>query len=103
MPLGQLAQPVAHLDVLDHPGDHLVERRGERGELEPDLLVQGQVPADARLELGEQRRVAEAVDHLDERVADGDRPVPVEDESQRCDVSPASLTSPAAGSYHDIA
>ena len=43
-----------------------------------DLLVQGQVDADPRLELGEDRWVAELMDDLDERVPDGDRPVPVE-------------------------
>ena len=86
MTLGQLVQPVPHLDVLDHPGDDLLERRRDRAELERDLLVQGQVDADARLELCEQRRIAELVDHLHERVPDGDRPVPVDDESQELQV-----------------
>ena len=86
MTLGQLVQPVPHLDVLDHPGDDLVERRRDRAELERDLLVQGQVDADARLELREQRRLAELVDHLHERVPDGDRPVPVDDEPQELQV-----------------
>jgi len=79
--LRELAQAVAHLDVLDDPGRHIGDRRGDRGELERDLLVQGEVVADARLQLGEDRRVAEAVDHLDERVADGDGAVPVEHEA----------------------
>ena len=50
-------------------------------ELERDLLVQRQVDADPRLELRQQRGVAELVDHLHERVLDGDRPVPVDDEA----------------------
>ena len=52
---GQLVEPVPHLDVLDHPGDDLLEWRRDRAELERDLLVQGQVDTDPRLELREQR------------------------------------------------
>ena len=76
----ELLEARAHLHVLHHPGDDLVERRRDRGELERDLLVQRQVDPDARLELVQERDVAELVDHLHERVADGDRPVPVERE-----------------------
>ena len=79
---GELAQPGPNLDVPHDPPRDLLERRRDRPELERDLLVQRQVDADARLELREQRRVAELVDHLHERVPDGDRPVPVDDEAQ---------------------
>jgi len=78
MSLGELVQTVSDLDVLDDPRDHLGERGRDRRELERDLLVQRQVVPDARLELGQDRGIAEAVDHLDERVADGDGAVPVE-------------------------
>jgi len=41
--------------------------------------VEGEVDADARLQLCKKVSVAELVDHHDERVLDGDRPVPVDD------------------------
>ena len=44
------------------------------------ISSQGQVDPDAWLELVQERDVAELLDHLHERVADGDRPVPVERE-----------------------
>ena len=78
----ELLEPRPHLDVLHHPGNDRFERRRDRRELERDLLVQRQIDADARLERRKQHRIAELVDHLDERVADGDGPVPIEDEPQ---------------------
>ncbi len=69
----QLAEPVANPNVLSGPRDDLRERGADRPDLERDHVVQGQVAAEPRLRLVVDRDVAEALDHLHERVALRDR------------------------------
>ena len=77
----ELRQPRPHRHVLDHPGDDLLERRGHGRELGVDLLAQR--------DLAGKELVAEALALLpvpefledgEERVALGDRPVPVDNQ-----------------------
>src|SRR5262249_19753430 len=79
--------------VLDQPRGDLVERRAHGRELDLDHLVQRQRPAEVVLRTLVDAGVAELEQHHVEAVHLGDGAVPVEDEPQRCDVTPAGSSS----------
>ena len=76
-PGGEAVEPGPETDVLDGPGGDLGRARPQRPDLRRERLAVG---AEAAVE---DRRVAERPDRLDQRVVDGARPVPVEDELHR--------------------
>ena len=79
----ELGQTRPHSDGVEQPVEHRVERRRDRRHLDADHLVERQFAPDLRLERMEHIDVAELLDRHVERVALGDRAVPVEDEPRQ--------------------
>ena len=96
MTFRELGEPVADPDVLDHPGDDLLERRAHALELHRDHLVQGQVATELVLRRVVDPLVAELEQDEMEPVRLGDGSVPVEDElhgATLCESTPMPATS----------
>jgi hypothetical protein len=78
VPFDERLKPWPDAHVLEHPADHLLERSADRRHLGGDHLVEREIALELPLERVEHLEIAEALDHHVERVAFGDRPVPVE-------------------------